>query len=171
MGFASGALVRATALSEVMTSENPDGVSNVGFLNSSGALAIAALVKTALASSELRLFNAGEIELGPETTVTELDAVECTFSGYTAGGLTITAFNDPLSVGNGAQIVSPLVQFNFVTPADPDPPVTGTVGGWYLVTAAGVLIECAEFSTGVPMTNDASAVPVVVTLQLQSSSP
>lgn len=165
-----GAKLTLYAISQVFVTEDPAGVENMGFVQVSGSLKILDLVKAGLASSKLRLFKAGFDDLDANTTLAELDAEQCDFSGYTAGGATITAFNEVMIVGSGAQLVSPLTQFNFVTPEE-DPPVTNTVGGWYLVTSAGVLIEAAAFSDGIPMATDNDSIPLAVALQAQSANP
>jgi hypothetical protein len=110
-----------------------------------GTQKIADTVKTLLASSKLRLFTTAVTAVGSGTTKAELEAAECDFTGYTEGGVTITAFLAPLlnPVG-GSSIDWPTVQFAAASPYT----VGNVVGGWWIETAAGVLIACGTFGGG-----------------------
>lgn len=110
----------------------------------SGSLATGNLLQTALAESELRLFKS-EFDPTYGMPLSAFDAQECDFSGYTAGGKTITAFLEPLTkVGGGTTIAAPTQQWDFTPPGEGDP-VLGDVGGWYLVTAGGVLVAFEKY--------------------------
>lgn len=105
------------------------------FYTQQAALAKAGEIKTALALSKLCLFKA---DLSPNqfTTKAELEAAECDFDGYTSGGYTLTAWTGPLIDPNGGAILtSPLVNIAY-GPAE-DPPVTNSVGGWWIEDASG----------------------------------
>ena len=124
-----------------------------------GALFIASLVQTALASSKLKLYKSG-LTLTPATTQAALEAAECDFTGYTAGGIAISAWNAPiLATAGGYSIQSPLAQW--VVGATP----TGNlVGGWWVEETGGALIVAAQFATPVPMEVTGQGLPVSVQL-------
>lgn len=112
-----------------------------------------------MAASKLRLFKDETITLGSQTTLAELVAAEASYDGYVAGGIAIAAFLDPLyESGVGAVVHSPLVQFNYVDAGgDPD-----TIGGWFLVDAAGKLRGCGALKEPATMGTNDDAVAVVV---------
>jgi len=95
------------------------------------ATAKANVVKTSLATGKIRAFKSPLIP-NVNTTRAELIAAECDYSGYPAGGYTVTAFTGPTYPNaGGAQIQSPLVNFAYIS-ADPAPEVANDVGGyWY----------------------------------------
>lgn len=103
---------------------------------------IAALVQAELALAKLRLFKSTITNVGSGTTRDVLLAAECDFTGYPAGGKTITAFLDPLLAPiGGSSIDWPTQQF-----AAADPYTVGNVvGGWWIETAGGDLIACGTF--------------------------
>ena len=107
------------------------------------ALAKATEIKAALALSKLRLIKEG-LALNQFTTKAAMVAVEADFDGYTAGGYTLTAWSGPLyAAGGGAVITSPLVNVAFSTPSDP--PVTNSIGGWWIEDASGDVRTCGNF--------------------------
>ena len=126
-----------------------------------GAFFIAALLQTALAASKIKLFKSG-LTLTPATTQAELEAVECDFTGYTAGGIAITAWNDPiLAPEGGYSIQSPISQW--IVGATP----TGNlVGGWWVEETGGGLIVADQFGTPMPMEVTGQGLPVSVRLVL-----
>jgi len=93
-------------------------------------------IKTALATSKVRLIDAALLPAPTAfTTRDELIAAECTFDGYTAGGYSITAFTGPANTaGGGATLTGPVVNAAY-GPAGA-PPVTNSVGGWWLDDAS-----------------------------------
>ncbi len=110
-----------------------------------GTQKVADLLKTALALSKLRLFTTVIDSVGSSTTRVELLAAECDFTGYVAGGVEITAFLAPLlAPAGGSSIDWPTVQFAAAAPYT----VGNNVGGWWVETAAGVLIACGTFPGG-----------------------
>lgn len=126
-------------------------------------LATAAAEKTALALCKVRLFTDALAVSGNDVTLADLDAAQADFSGYTAGGNTITAFGEEfIDFADGIPtIVAPTTQFNFVDP-DPDPPVTNVIHGFYVVTAGGALKGYALFDEPITMDSDSLSIPVVV---------
>ncbi len=110
-----------------------------------GTQAIAALVQAELALSKLRLFTTVITTVGSGTKRADLIAAECDFTGYPAGGETITAFLNPLLAPiGGSSIDWPTKQFAAETPYT----VGNVVGGWWVETAAGDLIACGTFPDG-----------------------
>lgn len=119
------------------------------------ALTGAAVLQTALANSKLHLFKSGTV-VGAETTLVDLDAAECDFDGYTAGGVTITAWLAPLlKAGGGAFIESGYKQFQYV---DGVGHVTNIAGGWYITTSGGALWSADNFAVPVPFQADGQGV-------------
>lgn len=137
----------------------------------SGALFIAGTMKTALAASKLRLVKIPNFSPAVNTQLATLEAGECDFSGYPAGGLTIANFTDPLlnPVG-GASIESGTKQFAYVAPVDPEDAVGNVVTGWFLVDATGKLIQAGNFPNGIAVTAPGLGVPMNV-LMLFGSVP
>jgi len=110
-------------------------VADTQFYTVDAAVTKATAIKTALALSKLRLFQA---PFTPSTfsTKAQLVAAEATFDGYPTGGYALTAWTGPtVPDGGGALITSPLVNINY-GPAD-DPPVTNQIAGWWVEDAAG----------------------------------
>lgn len=124
----------------------------------------AAALKTALAECEVRLFQATELAITDGVTVAALDAVEADYSGYTTGGVTVTAAGDPYADGDGRVFVTlPSVQFND-TPGSPN--VENTIRGAYVVDAAGVLRGVVEFEETVLMSNAYSSIVASITFEV-----
>lgn len=125
------------------------------------AIKKASVIKTNLALSKLRLVKSG-ITIIASTTKAAMVAQEADFSGYTAGGYTLTAWTGPLSAqGGGANILTPLVNISFVTPED-DPPVVNTIGGWWVEDAAGIVRLAGNFDPARPMQSDTDGIAFVV---------
>lgn len=111
-----------------------------------------------MALSKLHLFKAEVLTLGPTTTLAELAAAEAAYDGYTAGGVTVTAFNDPVfESGTGAVVHGPLTQFNYVD-AGGDPE---TIAGWYITDAAGILRGAGELDEPQVMGTNDDGIPVI----------
>jgi len=126
-----------------------------------GTMKICTLMQTGLATSKMRLFKDGLITLTPLTTLAELVAAECDYTGYTAGGQAITAWNAPLlQAGGGAGITSPTIQFAAGTPYT----VGNVVGGGWIEDTGGVLWFAWKFDSAVPIGASGQGVPVSVTL-------
>lgn len=124
-----------------------------------GAMAIANVQRTALAGSKLKLYKAISQPLAPGTVLANL--TEADFSGYAEKTITnfLAAYIDP---AGGASIQSGTQQFQFVAPVGD--PVVNTVLGFFLTTAAGVLVLVGSFDGSVPMTADGDAIPLNVVL-------
>lgn len=123
-----------------------------------GAKTDAAAKKTALANSVLHLFKAGFLP-GPSAPLSDFTANECDYSGY--GPLTIAAWGDPvLSPGSGYLIYAPAQTFLWDSGGD----LSGNmVGGTYLVTAGGKLMDVVIFETPIPMQGvDQALVPTPI---------
>lgn len=127
----------------------------------------AAALKTALALSKVRLFKDTFGIPNVNTTLALLDAHQADFSGYTAGGNTITAFGDPYADpdGSGVLLVAPTTQFNFLDP-DPDPAVPNDIGGFYVVDAAGALRYAVAFEEAVTLGDNEQSLPIVVGVRI-----
>jgi hypothetical protein len=129
-----------------------------------GALNLAAQIQTYLAASKLRLFTAG-FTPGPNDTITDLAGVEATYSGYTAGGIALTAWLAPaLDPVGGSSISSPQVQFAYVPPMSS--PVSNSIGGWFLVDSTGALVADGLFDNPLPMGVAGDAIPISIKLWL-----
>lgn len=110
----------------------------------------AGVIKTSLALSKLR-FCQGDISISQNTTKAELVAAEADFSGYTAGGYTLTAWVGPVNnPAGGAIITSPAVN-PAVTDPDPDPIVGNTLSAWWVESAAGDVKLVGVLNPAVPM--------------------
>jgi hypothetical protein len=122
---------------------------------------IAGLLQTELALAKVRLYQFGEITPSIATTRAQLVAAEADYTGYTAGGIELTAFFNALAnpIG-GHSIDSPKVQF---APASPFT-VGNTVGGFWVETAAGDLITVGTFPNAVSMSAEGNGFPLSVSL-------
>jgi len=122
-------------------------------------------LQTALVNSKLRLFKSGEISVTSVTTLELLDSVQCDFDGYTADGVTIAAFGDPI-VDDAAEtvlIAAPSKQFNWTHVADD---VANDVGGAYLVDSDGALRGVVEFPDPVTMQDELDGLSVQFTFRV-----
>lgn len=144
-------------------------IPDVGLKPRAALMTEGAALKTALALSKLRLFKSSFGTPSVNTTLAALVASEADFSGYAAGGNTITAFGDPYSdpEGPGVLIVAPTSQFNFLDP-DPDPAVTNEIGGFFLVDAAGALRAVVAFDDVASMASNDDSLPIVVGMRVES---
>lgn len=124
-----------------------------------GAMQLAAVQRTALASAVLHLYQAISQPLNAGTVLGNL--TEADYSGYAAK--TVTSWLAPyLDPAGGASIQSGTQQFQFVTPVGD--PVTNTVLGFYLQDADDNLILVGSFDGSVPMAAPGDAIPLNVTL-------
>ena len=133
----------------------PDG----GAVPLEAKVKLATELKAALANSKLRLYKADTVVAGGLTSLAALEAAECDYDGYTAGGVTIAAFGDPIEDDGGASvlIVAPSKQFDYTDGVDH---VTNEVGGAFLVDSDGDLRGVVEFETPVNMATDLDSVVV-----------
>lgn len=124
-----------------------------------GALAKATEIKTALALSKLRCFKDGFTPTS-FTTKAELVAQECAFDGYPAGGYTLTAFSGPVFDPNGGAVITSPIANVVYGPAE-DPPVTDTVGGYWIEDASGDVRVVRKFETARGLSAVGDGFPVV----------
>lgn len=103
-----------------------------------------------LVNSKLRLFKANEITLTGLLTLALLEANECDFDGYPAGGITLAAFGDPIvdSPNDTVLLPGPSKQFNWAHVADD---VANDVGGAFLVDSDGNLRGVVELEETVTL--------------------
>lgn len=115
----------------------------------------ATAIRTALANSVLHLFQS-DLVPEPSTPLADYTAAEADYAGYAA--VTMTAWNAPiLAPGTGYMIGSPLVQFAWVSGGgDPQ----NTIGGCYLVDAAGKLRLTVIFTNPIPMQQAGQGIPL-----------
>lgn len=107
------------------------------------AIAKATEIKAALALSKLRLVKEGLV-VNQFTTKAAMVDQEADFDGYTPGGYTLTAWSGPLKADvGGAVITSPLVSIAY-GPAE-DPPVTNSIGAWFIEDASGDVRTAGNF--------------------------
>jgi hypothetical protein len=110
----------------------------------SGALVGIAPIRTLLALSKVGLTKTA-FTPSKDTIKADLSAIEADYTGYAQG--TITAFLPPgLEPAGGATIVAPTIQF-----ASTGPAVANEITGWWIETAAGVLVCCGIFDQPIPM--------------------
>lgn len=131
------------------------------FFPNGACLAIAELVRSELALSKLRLFKEG---FTPQVTTTraQLLAEECDYTGYVAGGETITAFLAAiLNPLGGASIDWPTEQFAAVAPFT----IGNVVGGWWVEDAAGAVVYATgTFTPPIPLGAAGQGIPLAGTL-------
>lgn len=130
----------------------------MAFYPNAGALWLGGEVRASLAASEIRLFQAGLVTIGPGVTLAELDAAECDFTGYAAAA--ITNWNAAgLNPAGGASI-SANTQFATASPYT----VGNVVGGYYVVADPGgtpALVLVQEYpNPGIPMEVAGQILPV-----------
>lgn len=134
-----------------------------------GATFLAALDKAALAASKLHLFTTNYTPT-PNDTLTALEAIEATFSGYTAGGYALSAFTGPFYGNNGGVIIiSPQISVAFITPGEGDP-VDNVVTGWFLVDSTGNLVADGAFTQTQPLQNPGDGFPITIALVVGSNA-
>lgn len=129
------------------------------FVPKQGLMQDAADWQAELAGAKVRLFKDGEITLTAGTTLAELNAAEADYDGYTALGIEITAFNDPIAIaGNRVAVVGETVQFNYV---DGVGHVANDIAGWYLVDTNGVLRGAGMLPDVVTLAGNTDGIAVV----------
>ena len=102
---------------------------------------------TELALSVVKLWKAGEVVLGPNTVVADLDAAECDFSGYAP--VNLTTWKGPYNADGGGQYVETgLVIF---TASAGSPFLGNTVGGYWIENSGGNLWFAGTFDSEFPI--------------------
>lgn len=127
-----------------------------------GAQKSAQLMRTALANSKLRLFKAGAFNPTNATPLAAFDDAEADFSGYTE--VTIATFPAEFLFGSGYALSSQQ-RFDYNSG---DGSVGNQIGGWYLVSAAGVLVEFGTFDPSRPVQGDGQVVFVTAVVPFGS---
>lgn len=129
----------------------------MAFYPNAGALRVANVIRTELATSEIRLYKYGEISPNASTTLAELDAAECDFTGYAAE--VITNWNAAGLNPLGGASIQASVQF-----ATAAPYTTGNVvGGYYVVdtTVSDEVLTVQAFpEPGVEMSAAGDIIPI-----------
>ncbi len=111
--------------------------------------------QTAYENSVVHLGKSSYTPIGTSTK-TQLEAAEADYDNYLP--ITMAAWMDPiLSPGSGYMIASPLVQFEV---GAVDPVVTNTIGGWYMLDAAGNLRLAGTFESPIPMQLAGQGIPM-----------
>jgi hypothetical protein len=133
---------------------------DASYLSLNGAKIIATANQTRMALSVMHLFKAGWVPT-PSSTKADFDAHECDFDGYAPN--TITAWAAPVLAGQAWATYAPTQTFRWVHDTDD---VGNQVGGHYLVTAGGELIDYSIYDPTIPMQGPGQAViktPIEVT--------
>lgn len=109
----------------------------------------AGAIKTALALSKMRFYKSSLIP-NQFTVLAALEAAECDFDGYTAGGYALTAWTGPQNDPQGGQVIaSPAVNPTY-GPAS-DPAVTNDVGGYWIEDATSHVRYLVVYNPARPM--------------------
>jgi len=121
---------------------------NTQFLNLEGIALWLGLLKTNLSTtSKVRLFQA-PFAPTPGTPQADFVTNEATYDGYTPGGVTLAAWQDPiLGPGNGMSMGSPLVLFE----TDPAIAVGNIIAGFWVEDAALKVVTYGVFGVPRPM--------------------
>lgn len=132
----------------------------MAFYPNAGALRVASVIQAELAAAEVRLYTQGFVPTST-TTLADLDAVECTFTGYLAQ--VIAAWQDPGLYPLGGASIQASVQFATASPYT----IGETVGGFYVVdvtTSDEVLLIQPFPSPGIPMSAAGQIIPLTILL-------
>lgn len=120
---------------------------NTTFLSLAGAKVIAAERVTALENAVLHEFKSGALVPTVTTTLEQLSAIEANYDGYAP--ITIATWDGPyLAPGTGWEVLGGQVVFVWTYSSG----VGNSIGGTYLVDAAGNLLDITVYQTAVPMT-------------------
>lgn len=118
-----------------------------------GAKKVADLVQTALANAVIHLFKDDGFAPVSTTPLADFTAHECDFDGYAAAA--VVAWPAEFVLGTSwANLVTQRFDFNSGAPLSGG----NQVKGWYLVTAAGVLVAFGTLDPSVPMQADGQVV-------------
>lgn len=131
------------------------------FLTLNGAKIIATANQARMANSVMRLFKFGFL---PDITTPLATFVEneCDFAGYDA--ITIAAWSAPVLAGASWATYAPTQTFRWTAEGEN---VGNQVGGHFIVTAGGELIDFAIYDPSIPVQGPGQAVvktPIEVTV-------
>lgn len=135
-------------------------MAQINALSLNGAKIIATANQARLANSVLHLFKAPFL---PSITTTKADflAQECDFDGYAPA--TIAAWGAPVLLGPAWATYAPTQTFRWSLVTDA---IGNMVGGWFLVTSGGELMDYAVFDPATPCQGPGQAVvttPIEIT--------
>jgi hypothetical protein len=131
-------------------------MADVQFLSLAGSLVRSTANQAALANSVLHLFKSGFVP-SPSNLLAEYTAQECDYASYAA--ITVVAWGAPiLAPGSGWMTFAPLQTFLWAT-AGAD--VQNSVGGAYLVSATGDLLDVVIFENAKPMQGPGNSVQLI----------
>lgn len=120
--------------------------SDVQFLSLAGSLVRCTDIQASLADAVLHLFKSG-FAPSPGNILSDYTDNECDFDNYAP--LTIATWASPvLAPGTGYMTYAPLQTFSWVLDVDA---VQNSVGGAYLVSDGGDLLDVIIFGTARPM--------------------
>ena len=121
-------------------------------LSLSGALVQATAAQTRNALSVMRLFQFGWLPTAT-STLADFEANECDFDGYAPK--TITAWNAPVLAGTGYMTYAPTQTFLWTFDTDG---VGNQVGGHWIETAGGALLDYSIYDPSIPAQGAGQAV-------------
>jgi len=96
-----------------------------------------------IATPKVRLVNSPSFTINPQTTIAELAAVECNYSGYAAGGIALVV-GSPVNLSNAAQGAVTGLQFVSTTAT----PYVGATAFGYWIDDGTNLIAGEMFAGG-----------------------
>lgn len=111
-------------------------------------------IKEFLVTATVHLFRAGEIVPGKNTTIEELEAAECDFSGYAP--VTVTAWKGPYNAISGGQYIETGLIIFAGTSASPF--VGNSVAGYWVESQGNQLEVAGTFDSEVPVASAGDAV-------------
>lgn len=123
------------------------------YLSLAGAQVIAEERQAALANSVMHLWQYGELTPSVTTTLAMFQAAECDFDNYAPK--TIAAWANPVLAGEGWMTYAPTQTFTWEHVADD---VGNSVGGHFLVSAGGDLLDYAIYDPPIPAQGPGQAV-------------
>lgn len=129
-------------------------------LSLSGAKVLAAANKTRMAACVMHLYKASFTPT-PTSVLADYQAAECDFDGYAPA--TIATWADPVLAGQGYAVYAPTQTFRWDFDTDG---IGNQVGGHWLQTAGGDLIDYSIYGPSIPCQGPDQAVvktPVEVT--------
>lgn len=128
----------------------------MAFYPNAGALRMASVMGTELVNAEIRLYKFG-LAVDATTTLAQLDAVECDFTGYAAA--VVAAWQAAALNPLGGASIQASVQFNTAAPYT----IGNIVGGYYVVDTTGtdeVLLIQPFPAPGIEMSAAGQGIPI-----------